>query len=241
MWTKKGKHANCLLGLRNLGLVFPSALQRIWGVLGVKDIIPPPEAAGIVADELLMVEIVVIGTSPEGKEMVKAPREFITTVSINGLEQAQDDPDVHGKNVEFTCHRTPNNRTPDSSEAQDHHFNRGGIFSSQAKRGRVLVVDFVNGLVEGTPMKSTVGEIMPGILHHKEDCNLICHGPKGREWDRGWESTELCQWVEEPKMCMLDPRKSPNLETDSHVLPDLGEFDGEMTQEHELGAIPLFP
>jgi hypothetical protein len=34
---------------------------------------------------------VVIGTGPEGKEMVKTPWEFITTVSINGLEQAQDD------------------------------------------------------------------------------------------------------------------------------------------------------
>lgn len=124
MRTKKGKQANRLLGLRNLGFVFPPALQRIWSVLGVKDIIPPPEAAGIVADELLMVEIVVIGTSPEGKEVVKTPWEFITAVSINGLEQAQDDPDVHGKNVQFTCHRTPNDRAPDSSEAQDHHLNR---------------------------------------------------------------------------------------------------------------------
>lgn len=64
-----------------------------------------------------------IGTGPEGKEMVKTPREFITTVSINGLEQAQDDPDVHGKNVQVACHRTPNDRAPDSSKAQDHHFN----------------------------------------------------------------------------------------------------------------------
>ena len=88
MWAKKGKQANCLLGLRRLGLVFSSTLQRIWGVFSIKDIIPPPEAAGIIANELLMVEIVVIGTSPEGKEMVKTPWKFVTTVSINGLEQA---------------------------------------------------------------------------------------------------------------------------------------------------------
>jgi hypothetical protein len=25
------------------------------------------------------------------------------------------------------------------------------------------------------------------------------------------------------------------------VLPDLGQLDSEMTQEHEFGAIPLFP
>jgi hypothetical protein len=33
-------------------------------------------------------------------------------------------------------------------------------------------------------MQRTVGEVMPGILHHEENCDLICHGPKAREWDR---------------------------------------------------------
>jgi hypothetical protein len=54
--------------------------------------------------------------------------------------------------------------------------------------------------------------------------------------------------VESPQNCamgwkslayMLDPREF-HLEG-IQVLPDLGQLDSEMTEEHEFGAIPLFP
>ena len=60
------------------------------------------------------------------------------------------------------------------------------------------MVDLVNGLVERAPVQGTVGKVVPGILHHKEDRDLVGHGPQGREWNRGGKTEELSHWVEEP-------------------------------------------
>lgn len=60
------------------------------------------------------------------------------------------------------------------------------------------MVDLVNGLVERTPVQGTVGKVVPGILHHKEDRDLVGHGPHGREGNRGGKTEELSHWVEEP-------------------------------------------
>jgi hypothetical protein len=173
------------LCLGGLGLVLATSLQRIRGVLSVENVVPPPEAAGVITNELLMVQIMVIRTRPEGQEMMQTPWEFISTVGINGLEQTQHDPDVHGEDMQITGESTPKNGTPDGPKAQDHDLNRRSILSGQTEGSRVLVVDLVNGLVERTPVKSTVGEVMPGILHDEEDGNLVCHGPEGGERDRG--------------------------------------------------------
>lgn len=123
-----------------------------------------------------------VSTSPDRQEMVKTPREFVATVGIDSLEQAQDNPGVHGENMQVTGDSTPEDRAADGPKAENHHFNRGSIFGSQTKGCGILMVDFVNGFVEWTPMKSSVEEIMPSVLHHEENCNLICHGPGG--WER---------------------------------------------------------
>lgn len=107
-----------------LGLVIPLALQGNRGVLGVKDIIPPPKADGIVTHELFMVQNMMISTSPERKEMVKTPRELVATVLINDLKLTQDNIYVHPENVQLTRHRAPKDRAANCTEAQDHHFDR---------------------------------------------------------------------------------------------------------------------
>lgn len=187
-----------LLSLFGGCLVVPATLQGIRGVLGVKKQVPPAEAARVVANEFLVMEVVVISTSPEGKEVVQTPGELVAAVGINGLEQAQDNPDVHGQDVQVPSERTPRNGAPHGSEAQDHDLDRRRVFRSQTKRCRVLMVDFVNGLVERTPVKSTVREVVPGILHHEKDGDLIGHGPHGGEGNGGGETEELSHRVEEP-------------------------------------------
>lgn len=51
-------------------LLFPAPLGRLRASLGVKNIVPPPEAARVVADEELVVHVVVLGTGPERQEVV---------------------------------------------------------------------------------------------------------------------------------------------------------------------------
>ena len=68
--------------------------------LGVENPVPPAEAGSIVANKLLVVQIVVVGTSPDGDELAQAPGEIVPAVGIDGLEQTEHDPDVHGQKVE---------------------------------------------------------------------------------------------------------------------------------------------
>lgn len=180
------------------GRLLPPALERIGGVLCVQNVVPPAEAAGIVANELLVVEVVVIRTGPERQEVVKTPGEFIATVRVDGLEQTQDNPDVHGENVQVTGEGAPDDWAADGSETEDHDLDRGGIFGSQTEGRRILVVNLVNSLVERTPMQGTVGEVVPGIFHHKKDRDLVSHSPEGGERNRSRETEELSHWVEEP-------------------------------------------
>lgn len=60
---------------------------------------------------------------------------------------------------------------------------------------------------------------MPCVLHDEEDGDLVRHGEDGGKGNGSGEATELSEWVEEP---------------------DLREFDSEMREQNQLGAIPLF-
>lgn len=198
------------MSLLSTGLVFSAALQSIGGVLSVEEVVPPAEAAGVVSDELLMVKIVVVGTGPERQEVVKTPREFVTAVGINGLEQTQDNPNVHGEDVKVSGESTPEDGATDGTKAQEHHFNRRRVFGSQTERSGVLVMNLMDSLVEGAPVKSAVQEVVPSILHDEENCNLVGHGPEGGEGDRSLQTTELSHWVEQPikELAMMVPNSS---------------------------------
>lgn len=60
------------------------------------------------------------------------------------------------------------------------------------------MVDFVDVFVEWTPMKRTVRPVMPCILQHKEDRDLICHGQERWEGYAGGEPEKLGHRMEEP-------------------------------------------
>ncbi len=67
-----------------------------------------------------MVNIMMLRTCPEGKEVVQAPWEFVTAMRINGLEESAHDPGVHCQNVEVSSDRTPQDWRTKSTQAQDH-------------------------------------------------------------------------------------------------------------------------
>jgi hypothetical protein len=210
-----------LLGLSLGQLPLAPLLGSLGTSLGVKAEVPPPEAAGVVSNELLVVDVVVLSASPEGKEVVQAPGELVAAVRINGLEHAEDNPCVHGENVEILGDGTPEDRASDGSETQDHDFDRGGVLSGEAKGSRVLVVDLVDVLVEeGACVHEAVSPVVPGIFHDEEDGNLVRHLVEWRERNRCLETEILAHRVEKP---------------------NLGEFDGEVGQEDKEAALGLLP
>ena len=81
------------------------------------------------------------------------------------------------------------------------------------------MVDFVDVFVGWAPVQAAVHPVVPGIFHHEEDQDLVGYLPPGGEGNGGGDSHHVCHGVEEP---------------------DLGEFDGEVLQEDEFGAVPLF-
>lgn len=72
---------------------------------------------------------------------------------INGLEEAEGDPEVHGDKVEVASDRDPEDWRANDPDAEEHDFNRGRVLGSQSERGRIVVVHLMDGLVKGTIME----------------------------------------------------------------------------------------
>lgn len=101
-----------LLRLPRLGglfrkLTLSALLGRLGTSLGVEDVIPPPERTGVVSNEALVVDIMMLGTGPKRKEVVQAPRELVSGVSVDSLEQTHGDPDVDGEDMQVVEDHAP--------------------------------------------------------------------------------------------------------------------------------------
>lgn len=130
-----------------------------------------------------MVHVMVIGAGPEGKEVMQTPGEFVAGVSIDGLEEAEDDPNIHGDNMQVFCERTEGDGDSDASEGEDHGFKGRGILCGKTEGCAVLMVQLVNQLVQAGLMESAVEPVMPGIFEDEEQGDLPGHGNPRREGD----------------------------------------------------------
>jgi hypothetical protein len=166
-----------------------------------------------------VVNIVMVGTSPDGEEMMKRPWELISGVRIDSLEKAENDPEVHGEDMKVASQPAEQDWGANSSESENHDFNRRGVLGSESEWSRVLMVDLVDVLVEEWLVHGAVSPIVPGILHDKKESDLPSHLEEWRERHTDIHSESGCHRVEEP---------------------DLREFDGEMGEENKFGAVPLF-
>ena len=122
----------CLLDLLAFLCELPltSLFGSLWSRLSVHDIIPPSEAARIVANETLVVDVMMLSTSPEREEVVQAPWELVTAVSIDSLEETEDNPEIHCQDVELTSTQNPNNGDANSAKPEDHDFNGRCVLGS---------------------------------------------------------------------------------------------------------------
>lgn len=215
-WAEDIARLRSLLRLECLALASP--LGSLRAALGVEEPVPPGERARVVADELLVVDVVVVSTGPEREEVVERPGELVAGVRVDGLEDTKNDPDVHGQDVKVLGDGAPQNGAADRAETEDHDFNRRRVFCCHTERRGVLVVDLVDVLVQRAPVHCAVGPVVPGVLENEEDCDLVGHCENGRERSGSLETEVLRHGVEEP---------------------DLREFDGEVRNEDELCALPL--
>ena len=125
------------------------------------------------------------------------------------------------------------------------------------------MVDLMDVLIERTPMKCTMRPVMPGVLQHKEDSNLVSveflvfndlgsqwghlvrgiiqHCEERREWYAGREPDVLSHWVKEPRtMSVRSMSSSTHWEWDEWDIPYLRQLNGEMRKQNQLSTFPLF-
>lgn len=57
-----------------------------------------------------------LGSGPERQEVVEGPGELIAGMSVDGLEETEDDPAVHGQDVEIFGDGGPDNGRTDGAE-----------------------------------------------------------------------------------------------------------------------------
>lgn len=80
----------------------------------------------------------------------------IARVCVNGLEEAESDPDVDGEDVEIAEEVAVEKRAGEGAGAEDEDLCGVGVLGGKAERRRVLVVDFVNVLVQRAEVKGLV-------------------------------------------------------------------------------------
>ena len=129
-----------------------------------------------------MMDVVVVGAGPEGQKVVQRPRELVAGVRVDGLEQAQHDPQVHGQDVQVAGQRHPQDRRAHRAQPQHHHLDRAGVLGGEPERRRVLVVDLVDVFVqEGEGVHGAVRPVVPRVFHDEEDGDLEGHCVERRE------------------------------------------------------------
>ena len=142
--------------------------------------------------------IVMLCAGPERQDVVQAPRELITAVRVDGLEQTEHNPDIHGQDVQVPSDGAPEDGAEDGAHPQNHDFDGGSVFGRKTEGRRILVVDLVDVLVERAPVHGAVGPVVPGVLDHEEDGDLVGHFEEGREGDAGVHAEVGCHGVKEP-------------------------------------------
>lgn len=83
-------------------------------------------------------------------------KRTVSAVRIDGLEETEGDPDVDGEDVQVAAEHGVQDGADNRAGAEDEDLCGVGVLSGETERCRVLVVDLVDVLVEGSPVKSLV-------------------------------------------------------------------------------------
>lgn len=174
-----------------------------WG-LSIKEVIPVSEGRGEVANEVLVVIIVVIGTSPNGKQVAQTPGEVVSGVGVDSLDKSQSDPDTNSKKVHVTEEISQKKRRANSTDTGEGHLEGVSILSSQTEGGSVLVVLLVNTLVKQLGVEGSVTPIVPSVLNKEEDEKLPRKSPERGKGGSVSDVEELTHEMETENRYSLD-------------------------------------
>lgn len=202
--TGNSTHLLGLLGLDGRKLLLTASLGGGLTGLGVEAVVPPAEAGGIVANEALVVKVVVVGTSPEGEDVAQAEGEVVAGVGVDSLEETEDDPDIHGSEMEVLGNGNPEDGGSYSTDTEEHDLNGRSVLGGKTEGSAVGVVNLVDGLVKRAVVKRAVEPVVPGILHDEEDADVEGHLPERREGHAIVEAEVGGDGVEEPDLGKLD-------------------------------------
>lgn len=218
----KGKslpHLLRLLGsLDGLEFSVAALLVSFRAGFSVHEVVPPSEAASVVANELLVVHIVMFGARPDGQDVTQAPGKVVAAVGIDGLEKTKDDPGVHGNQMQVSRDAEKHNGRAHSAHAKEHGLDGRSVLSGQSEGRRVSVVHLVDCLVQRAVVQASMEPVVPGIFHHKEDGDLNGHLEEGGERHSIGHAEVGGERVEQP---------------------DLWQLGGEMANQDDGSAIPL--
>jgi len=78
-------------------------------------------------------------------------------VGVDSLKQSQDNPNINREDMEIASEGGVEDRATNGTGSKDQDFSGMGIYRCKTKRRRVLVMNFVDILVEETSMKCLVG------------------------------------------------------------------------------------
>lgn len=112
---------------------------------------------------------------------------------------------------------TPEDGRADGWNSEKHDLDRRGVLGRETERCGILVVNFVDILVERTPVEGAVQPIVSKVFHYEEERNLHGHCEEGREWNTCFHTEVMCHWVEKPAsyqccgLWILESRDTPYL------------------------------
>jgi len=113
--------------------------------------------------------------------VLKRPGEVISRMSINSLEKTESDPYVDGDDMKVWLEPAVEQRSENCAHAEDHDFERVGIFRSQTEWRRVFMVELVNMLVEQGRVEELMSKVVEHVLEEKEESELWEHCLPWRE------------------------------------------------------------
>lgn len=186
--------------------------------LGVETVVPPPEGRGVIADKIVVMEVVVLGSGPEGQDLVQRPREVVARVRVDSLEQSASDPNAEREEMQLSREHHVDDRHTDGAEPQGHRLHRVRVLGSHAEGCRVSVMLLVDVLVEHSVMEQPVGPVVPDVLQNEKQRDFQRHFLDAREGHRHRNTQLLAQRMERPNGDRLHQK---------------------VRQQHRLEAVPL--
>lgn len=78
-------------------------------------------------------------------------------MSVNSLEQPQNNPKIDSDDVEVFCESAVQDRAGNGTSSKNKHFSGVGVLGGKTEGCGVLVVDFVDVLVQNAGMERLMG------------------------------------------------------------------------------------